>query len=222
MSEKDDTRKVLLATAITLFGRHGFDAVTTRMLAAKAGVNVAAVNYHFGGKEDLYVSAIDHIASMLEPGLRVALDMATRAKSVAGEDPARRANLIAQIVETILTTLLEAPGLKSALPFVLRELFVPGPHFERLYRAVPQRIHETLTDLVAWILGLDPGSEEAIIRTQAVIGQLVVFHLGRPILLRRLGRADYTAADHAEIRRQVTVSVLASLGLPHALPHEVR
>ena len=54
MAESRDTRTRLLDAAAPLFARDGFDAVSIRDIAGAADVNVAAVNYHFQGKENLY------------------------------------------------------------------------------------------------------------------------------------------------------------------------
>ena len=51
---KDDTRERLLDAAERLFCQNGFEATCVRELTALAGCNVAAVNYHFGGKQGLY------------------------------------------------------------------------------------------------------------------------------------------------------------------------
>jgi len=45
----------LLAAAERLFPERGFDGTSVRDLAAAAGCNIASVNYHFGGKENLYL-----------------------------------------------------------------------------------------------------------------------------------------------------------------------
>ncbi|MHC4155835.1 MAG: TetR/AcrR family transcriptional regulator [Planctomycetota bacterium] len=45
----------LLDAAGQLFPEKGFDGTSVRDLAAAADCNIAAVNYHFGGKENLYV-----------------------------------------------------------------------------------------------------------------------------------------------------------------------
>jgi len=215
MAERDSTRQILLDTAIRLFGQRGYDAVSTRMLAEAAAVNVAAIKYHFGSKDHLYVGAIDAIVDLIEPRLDIVTQLAEHAKAIAGSDLQRQAEVIRQLVNTVLTTLLETPMLQTAIPFVLRELFVPGPHFSRLYEAVPKRLHVMLTDLVAWILSLDPESEAAKVRTHAVVGQIIIFHLGRPILLRRLQTDLYSPKIIDEIRAQATASILSSLGLPN-------
>jgi AcrR family transcriptional regulator len=48
-----DTRERILDAAELLFVDHGFEATTLRMITTDAGVNLAAVNYHFGSKEAL-------------------------------------------------------------------------------------------------------------------------------------------------------------------------
>ncbi len=48
-----ETRTRILDAAEELFMQHGFEATSMRLLTSKAGVNLAAVNYHFGSKEAL-------------------------------------------------------------------------------------------------------------------------------------------------------------------------
>ena len=62
-----------------MFGQAGYDAVSTRTLADAAGVNVALINYHFGGKQALYIGAIDHIVGIVQPRLAVIHEMARQA-----------------------------------------------------------------------------------------------------------------------------------------------
>lgn len=59
MSEElHETKKKLLDAAECLFAAKGFEEVSVRELAAAADVNVAAVNYHFQGKENLFRQVI--------------------------------------------------------------------------------------------------------------------------------------------------------------------
>ena len=48
-----ETQKRILDAAEELFMQHGFEATSMRMLTTAAGVNLAAVNYHFGSKDAL-------------------------------------------------------------------------------------------------------------------------------------------------------------------------
>ncbi|UCV13933.1 TetR/AcrR family transcriptional regulator [Quatrionicoccus australiensis] len=48
-----DTRERILDAAEQLFMAHGYDGTSMRQITGGAGVNLAAVNYHFGSKESL-------------------------------------------------------------------------------------------------------------------------------------------------------------------------
>ena len=52
----DNTRERLLDQAEILFSQKGFHAVSVREITASAGSNLAAVNYHFGNKTNLYLA----------------------------------------------------------------------------------------------------------------------------------------------------------------------
>lgn len=53
-----DTRTALLDCAGELFLVHGFASVSIRQITEAAGTNVAAINYHFNGKTNLYREAL--------------------------------------------------------------------------------------------------------------------------------------------------------------------
>ena len=54
----DYTRQQILKAAVALFAERGYDATSVRAIVAKARVNQAAINYHFKGKEGLYVEVL--------------------------------------------------------------------------------------------------------------------------------------------------------------------
>ena len=56
----DETRQRILESAGKCFAAKGFASTTVREVCAAAGVNVAAINYHFGDKRRLYVEAVKH------------------------------------------------------------------------------------------------------------------------------------------------------------------
>lgn len=51
-----ETRTRILDAAEELFMQHGFEGTSMRLLTSRAGVNLAAVNYHFGSKDSLIES----------------------------------------------------------------------------------------------------------------------------------------------------------------------
>ena len=52
------TKARLLDVAEALFMEHGFEATSLRAITAAAAVNLAAVNYHFGSKEELFQAVL--------------------------------------------------------------------------------------------------------------------------------------------------------------------
>jgi len=62
--EARETHVRILEAAQKLFAEKGLDATSVRDITASADCNVAAVNYHFGGKENLY---LESFRAMLKP-----------------------------------------------------------------------------------------------------------------------------------------------------------
>jgi AcrR family transcriptional regulator len=58
-----ETRRDILKAAEESFAASGFVGATTRQVAARAGVNVATLHYHFGNKERLYRAVLDAAVS---------------------------------------------------------------------------------------------------------------------------------------------------------------
>ena len=59
MKPVKDTRSRILDVAEELFSEQGFDRVSIRDITKKARVNLAAINYHFGSKEDLIAAVFE-------------------------------------------------------------------------------------------------------------------------------------------------------------------
>ncbi|MFG2310448.1 TetR/AcrR family transcriptional regulator [Streptomyces sp. NPDC048566] len=78
------SRERIIAAATALFADHGYDGTSTRRIAADAGLNMATVAYHVGGKPDLYreVMLRAHLAEQ-----RVLADALTAFRTLAPTDP---------------------------------------------------------------------------------------------------------------------------------------
>ncbi len=92
--EHGETRARVLDVAEQLFAEKGFDAVSLRQITAEAGVNVAAVNYHFGSKDKLIIEVM---VRRIAPVNARRLEMLDEAEAAAGGEPLP--------VETILEAL---------------------------------------------------------------------------------------------------------------------
>lgn len=63
----NEARLRVLAAAVDEFARHGFANARIRSIVEAARVNVAAVNYYFGGKDGLYRATVMSLAVRMDP-----------------------------------------------------------------------------------------------------------------------------------------------------------
>ncbi|MBN1345434.1 MAG: TetR/AcrR family transcriptional regulator [Phycisphaerae bacterium] len=111
----------ILAAAARLFAARGYHAVSTREIAAAVGLNISTVNYHVGGKRDLYRAVFRRMHAR-ESDVITAL--VTRASDdVVADRPALK-RLLLQLVDATVDLLLENP--ENARLWVWRWLDRPG------------------------------------------------------------------------------------------------
>ena len=68
-SDARETRRRILSAASKAFAEKGFWEASSAYICKKANVNSAAINYHFGSKENLYVKAWEYSFQTLSPQL---------------------------------------------------------------------------------------------------------------------------------------------------------
>ncbi len=211
----DETRGQLLDAGLTLFSEYGYDSVTTRQLASEAGVNIAAIAYHFGGKRELYRAVLRQLVEDTEPLLGPVAQRMAEGIAAAGTDRPALARVVVGLVHGFTGTFLEGDFMACRAPMVMREFANPSEDFDILYEGRLGPMHRNVAALAAAALGMDPDSPEAKIRAHAVMGNLVVFEVAKHLLLKRTGWEAYTPDRIALVRRMITEAVLDSLQLPH-------
>jgi len=96
-----DTKQKLLDSAERLFAEQGYGAVSLRQIIAEAEVNLAAIHYHFGSKQELLDEVIMRKAAPVN-GERMA-----RLDRLEGAPGAPR---VEQVLEAFLMPMAEAAG----------------------------------------------------------------------------------------------------------------
>src|SRR5437867_10382410 len=84
MPKSSATKGRILDAGEELFMEHGFEATTLRQITAAADVNLAAVHYHFGSKEELFHAVL---ARRLDPMNQERLSLLTRFEHDAAAHP---------------------------------------------------------------------------------------------------------------------------------------
>ena len=102
-----ETRTRILDAAEELFMLHGFEGTSMRLLTAKAGVNLAAVNYHFGSKDAL-IEAL--FRRRLDPMNTARIAELERLEQEAGGRPLAPAAIIRAFVGASLRLVEDGKG----------------------------------------------------------------------------------------------------------------
>lgn len=206
----EQTRVALVAAAMRLFGRQGFDGTSTREIAAAARANIGSIAYHFGGKEGLRTAVADHIVGLIRQAAGPALAELEARPTLSQE--AAEAQLIAT-AERMVGFIVAQPEAGDIVAFVLRELSQPTEALDRIYAGVFEPVHKRLCALWEQATGEAAESERTRLTVFALIGQVVYFRIGREAVLRRMGWDGIGTAQAAaitEIVKENMAAVLAS------------
>jgi len=170
------TRQALLAAGTELFAERGYDGVPVAAIAAKAGVNKAMINYHFGGKRKLYVAIVS----------------ATFAEIIAGIEHLASSERPAPEVLRELVALVGDVATRRHPHFctmMLREVVAGGKHLESEVMDKPVRILEAVQNIVA--RGVREGDfrpVDPLLTHLSLVGSLVFFFATRRFRERVLAK----------------------------------
>jgi AcrR family transcriptional regulator len=131
MNQAIDTRSHILDVAEELFSERGFDRVSIRDITRTARVNLAAVNYHFGSKEDLIAAVFERRIVPVNNARLAALDAVQRA---AKKNPKLEDILEAFIRPTVEFAFGTPKGGKAFSKLFGRSLSEPSPEIESLLK----------------------------------------------------------------------------------------
>jgi AcrR family transcriptional regulator len=120
-----DTKSRIIDAAEHLFMEHGFEATSLRSLTAAASVNLAAVNYHFGSKEELFQQVLTR---RLDPMNQERIGLLERVEREAGDKPVSCEKLIsAMLIPALRLARDEKRGGKNFLRLLGRAYADPAP-----------------------------------------------------------------------------------------------
>jgi AcrR family transcriptional regulator len=203
MADADETRAKLLDAAGEEFAEMGFEAARVRSICQRAGAaaNPAAINYHFGGKEQLYIAAVleAHRCQMKD-------------RPEAAVDPSATAvERLRAFIRQFLTNVLTHSSSNWHHALMTREMLQPT---EACSVVVRESIRPRFEHLLSILRVLCPDSDEKRLQVLAfsVIGQCLHYKIARPVSERLIGPDAYAALDVDYLTDHVSRFCLAALG----------
>jgi AcrR family transcriptional regulator len=197
----DGTRHKLLDSAGEVFAEHGYHAATVRAICARAGVNIALVNYHFGDKLELYTEVLRHSIGSTQNGI-----IKSAIASAAPPEEAFR-----ELIHAMLQRVCRAdrPGWQFRL--MMHELAQPTPAMANVMDETMRPIYDRFRGLLAAMLGLPPEHDKIRLCTHSVIGQVVHYVHARHVVARLWPDLELTPDRIAQIATHIADFSLAYL-----------
>jgi AcrR family transcriptional regulator len=181
------TKERILASAEALFAQRGFEGASLRQLTAAAGVNLAAVNYHFGSKDKLVEEVFKRRLDQLNARRLAAL------KQVLGQPETTLEDVLAAFIRPALD--LSHDGGGSLFMRVLARAF--AEHDDSLRRFLSDNYGHVMRQFTAEFARLLPdlSKEELYWRIDLVTGALTHAMSGFGIIQRK---SDVSETVHRE------------------------
>jgi len=197
---RDATEARILEAAGHVFAETGFQAAKVRDICARAGVNLAAVNYHFGDKLGLYNEVLRYAAC--------AAGAATFNPVLPGR------TLESKLRAFVLGLLQQMYGEdRPAWPVRLmtHELAQPTPAFDGVVDQVMRPKHEAIRALVGGVIGRPPDHRQTRLCAQSIMGQIILYAHGREVLKRLWPDLRFTPETLEEIAGHIASFSSAAL-----------
>ena len=202
MVAQDPTKSRLLEAAGEEFAEKGFELARVRAICDRAGANLAAINYHFGDKEHLYVE-------VLREAHRCGLGPQEE-RFDPGLSPAERLRAFIRHFLGRVLSMNQPADWRHRL--MMREMLSPTPFSEVLVREMIRPRFELMRGLMREIC---PEADDRRLNALvfSVIGQCLHYKMARRVTERLIGEEGYRALDLDYLTDHITAFCLAALGM---------
>lgn len=166
----DPTRDKLLEAAGHVFAGHGFYAATVREICARAGANVAAVNYYFGDKAGLYEEVLRRTISVAHDGMREALLIEQPVKAFRAA------------IRQMLGRLCDPNRPNWTMCIMMHEMAQPTPALARVVEDIIAPNYLLFRRIIGRLIDRPPDHEDTRLCAHSVVGQILHYVHARPVL----------------------------------------
>jgi len=189
-----DTRERLLRAAGEIFAEQGFRSATVREISRRANVNVAAVNYHFKGKEGLYSSV-----------LRYTLDSATKKYplELGLKEGATPEETLRAFVRLLLCRVLDDGRPSWHGKLMAREFIEPTAALDQMIDEAIKPLYQSLSGILRDLMG--PGTNEERVRMclMSIVGQCIYYFHVRPVI-ENIYQRQFGPKDLEQLSEHIT------------------
>ncbi len=160
------TRRALIEAATAVFAEQGYEGGSVRQITQKAKANQAAITYHFGGKEGLYLAVLS------------AANLALEQQSLLSPediDALPREEALRLYMRQFLQPLVKRDRVSRYLRIFAWEGVRPSAPFRTFIQSTPPRLFLLARHLVRRFLSADASEEEVVLTTLWLAQQPLTF-----------------------------------------------
>lgn len=210
-SRGDVARNSLIKAGLELFGEQGFKATTTRVLAKKAKVNIAAIPYYFGSKKGLYMAIIEFMIERSMGYFGVFQDTVTKLIEDEEINKETALNEVKRFASIMVDFFVASDDAIPMVQILTREQANPTDAFDYLYDNHISKLVFAVNKLVSIYLDKSIEDDDVKIISHALYGQILSFIVSRETIYRRLGVRKFNNEQVELIREMMMNNIEASL-----------
>ncbi|MEM4247723.1 MAG: TetR/AcrR family transcriptional regulator [Candidatus Nanoarchaeia archaeon] len=174
-----DTREKIILSAAAEFARAGFHKTTIRTICRKAGVNVAAVNYHFKSKKILYKEVFSYLHKQI---IKTDFDNMQISNRIELEKN------ITKFIAKLFDDINSEDFLHASLNRIMFwEMISPSSVFPSIYREYIKPFFDSAEKLFAQIFDSNVSALDIKILVFSVVSQCLFYSQNRVVAEKALG-----------------------------------
>jgi TetR/AcrR family transcriptional regulator, regulator of cefoperazone and chloramphenicol sensitivity len=200
--ELSETRIRILEAAAAIFAENGFAATTIRQICSKAQVNLAAVNYHFGGKEGLYRETIRYVRARAYENYPVTYGLAA--------DASPEQHLHSFVRSFLLRTSFDERTHEFGT-LVMREMVEPTAALDMMIEEGIRSLFGQLVGIVNDLLPEETDAEIILASARSIISQCLFYLFSRSVISRMSPEEKFGLEDIDRVTEQIIFFSLSAL-----------
>jgi AcrR family transcriptional regulator len=202
MTERDDPRQRLLEAAGAAFAEKGFEGATVRDIIRRAGANIAAVNYYFRDKEQLYIEAVKNAScgAVQEPALP------------QWEPNTPPAEKLRDFIRVMVGRILKSNRPAWHTQLMMRELAQPTSACTEWVRDYVRPMADVLFQVLTELLPPDTPRWKVSMTGFSIVGQILHYAQNRPVVALLVGDENLRHFNPDAVAEHIAAFSLAALG----------
>ena len=133
-------------------------------------------------------------------------------------DPGAAAAALTELVRAMVGFLLLRPEARLVAGFILREMAQPSSALDTIYDGLFEGIHRRACAIWAAATGQEPESETVRLAVFSAVGQIVYFHIGRPVVERRMGWPAIGVREADAVAETIVRNLIARIEADRRVP----